>query len=137
MERPSTAISRYSNVTVNTIASSNNGRKRPEVLEDIFEIDGKYNDVTLQTDTIKWKPVRAEIPGQEAESDQYSISISENVIGLRLRKIKTMIKNNESRYDFQEIMKFAEFFHKLKTNYLKLLIFYIILKNICQKIQNI
>lgn len=100
MNRPETAVSRYSNVTVNTLASSASARKRSEHLEDIFEIDGSFHDVTLINDAVEWQPVCVQIPGQQSVTDSYSINILENVIGLRLRKIKTMIRNNESRYTF-------------------------------------
>ena len=99
MDRPETAISRYSNVTVNSLESNLSGRKRAELLEDIFEIDDSFHDVKLVNGAVEWQPVRAQIPGQESISDRYSINILENVIGLRLRKIKTMIRNNESRYN--------------------------------------
>jgi hypothetical protein len=94
MDRPVTAISRYSNLTVNSVSS----QFSIQLLEDIFTVDGISNDVILKNSTIEWQKVKTEIPGDEVlESDIYRIDIYTNVIGLRVRKIKTVTEKEKFR----------------------------------------
>ena len=64
------------------------------ILEGIFEFSSRPFDVTLSGSELSWRPIKAEIPGIQSDSpEEYSIDISDEVIGLKIRKMK-IIKGN-------------------------------------------
>ena len=66
-------------------------------MEGIFEFSGRQFDLVLNGSELKWCPIKVEISGVNPEPpEEYSVDICEEVIGLKIRKLK-MVKNGEKK----------------------------------------
>lgn len=90
--RPNTGQSRLSGLTLDTEFSRQTSLL-PKELEAIFTFEGVSHDLLLSDGRLSWEPITVDIPGVEAPiGEKYCVEIEKFVIGVRLRKIKTVIR---------------------------------------------
>ena len=90
--RPTTGQSRFSGLTLDTQFSRQTSLA-PKELEGIFTFEGVSHDLLLSNGKLYWEPITVDIPGVEAPmGEKYCVEIEKFVIGVRLRKIKTVIR---------------------------------------------